>query len=164
MTAPELSAAERAKVERFGLHSDEEVAKVGADAEYVRSRLAPSPTEGIQKSPDEMIDDLEWTKYGTGRIALVLKEADLIRRRARRAFEAEHAKALLASDGKSSEQREAEALLVCAEERLALDEAEVAYDFARGVARSIEQTGSMTQTQASLVKAQLSLAGTGRES
>lgn len=164
MSAPDLSPDELAEVQRFGLHVPTEVERITADAEYVRSRLAPQPTDGILKSPDEMIDDLEWAKYGTGRIAFVLKEADTARRRARRAFDLAHGVALLGSDGKSSEQREAEANALCQEEREALDEAEIAFEFARSVGRSVEGSASMTQTQASLVKAQMSLAGTGRES
>lgn len=164
MSTPDLSEVELADVQRFGLHAPSEVERVTDAAEYVRSRLSPMPTEGLRKTPDEMIDDLEWAKYGTGRIALVLRDADTARRRARRAFEGAHAIALLASGGRSSAQREAEALALCLEEQEALDQAEIAYEFARSVARSVEGSASMTQTQASLVKAQMSLAGTGRES
>lgn len=136
---------------------------IEADAEYVRSRLSPQPTAGMLKTPDEMIDDLEWSKYGTGRIALVIKEADRERRAARRAYDLARAAALLASTGKSAELREADAELACAVEREVWEVAEVAYDFAKMVARSVESSASQTQTQASLVKAQMSLAGTGRE-
>ena len=135
---------------------------VEADAEYVRSRLSPQPVEGMLKTPDEMIDDPEWSKYGTGRIALVIKEADKERRRTKGEFDLAHAAAVKASTAKSSDMREADATLACAVEREAAENAEIAYDFAKKVARSVESSASQTQTQASLVKAQLSLAETGR--
>ena len=134
-----------------------------ADAEYVRSRLSPQPVAGMLKTPDEMIEDLEWSKYGTGRIALVIKEADRARRAARRTYDLARAAALLASTGKSAELREADAEIACAVEREVWEVAEVTYDFAKGVARSVESSASQTQTPASLVRAQMSLAGTGRE-
>ncbi len=138
--------------------------KIERAVEALRARLAPAPTEGLMKSPDEMIDDLEWAKHGAGQLALQLKSASLLVRDARRSWARAHALALKASDGKSAEMREADADLVCEPEQIALDAAEVAQEYAKGVARAIEQTGSMTQTQAGLVKAQMALAGTGRES
>ena len=134
-----------------------------ADAEYVRSRLSPQPVAGMLKTPDEMIEDLEWSKYGTGRIALVIKEADKERRRTKRIHDLAVAAAKKASQAKSSDLREADAELACTGEREAAEDAEIVYDFARNVARSVESSASQTQTQASLVKAQMSLAGTGRE-
>lgn len=136
---------------------------IEADAEYVRSRLSPQPVEGMLKTPDEMIDDLEWSKYGTGRIALVIKDADKARRKAKRAHDGARAAALKASTAKSADLREADAELACAVEREAAEEAEIVYDFAKNVARSVESSASQTQTQARLVQAQLGLAGTGRQ-
>lgn len=173
MNAPDLTAAMRAEVERFGIHEDDalpasirfsaDAERVELIAERVRSRLAGAPVENLHKTPDEMVDDLEWSKYGAGQIAVALKDAATAVKSARRVFGRAHAVALRASAGKSSEQREADALLACEEEQFALDVVETAQDFAKQVARAIEQTGSMTQTQAGLVKAQMALAGTGRE-
>lgn len=132
--------------------------------ERVRSRLAPAPTEGMLKTPDEMIDDLEWAKYGTGQIALALKQAGEQVRDARKSYREARASVIDSSDARSADKREAEVDLRCASERDLLDLAEVVQDFAKNVARSIEQTGSMTQTQANLLRSQLALAGSGRES
>jgi hypothetical protein len=168
-----LTPGEQVLVDHFGIFEDDslpmsirliaDAERAEAAAEAVRARLAPAPTGGMVKAPDEMIDDLEWAKYGSGRIALVLKDASLAVRRARDVFARAHAAAVLGSGGKSEQLREADAALACADEQAALDVAEVALEFAKNVARSVEQSGSMTQTQASLVKAQMALAGTGRE-
>lgn len=173
MTAREMSEAEAARVEAFGLFDGDELSvtirfeaeaeRIEAAVSQIRARLAPAPTEGLFKTPDSMIDDLEWAKHGAGRLALALKESSTLVRDARRAWARAHAVALRGSDGKSAELREADADLSCAGEQLALDVAEVAYEYAKGVARAIEQSGSMTQTQAGLIKAQMQLAGTGRE-
>lgn len=163
MNAPELSAAERATVDRFQIHLPDEVEQITAHAEFVRSRLAPIPEEGLQKTPDEMIDDLEWAKNGVGRIALVMKDARRAVKEANKIARRAKALALKSSDGKSTDLRDADVALLCEQEISDAEDAQIALDFAKDVARAVEQTGSMTQTQASLVKAQMSLAGTGRE-
>lgn len=140
-----------------------DIAEVEADAEYVRSRLSPQPVEGMLKTPDEMIDDLEWSKYGTGRIALVLKDAHRTKKAIDRRLAGARAVAMGAATGKSAEQREAEVYLATQKLQAEADEAEVVYEFAKTVGRSVESAASQTQTQAGLVKSQLSLAGTGRQ-
>jgi hypothetical protein len=105
LSTPWLTSEEFQEVKRFDIHKDDslpfelqfaaDAAAIEARVEKVRARLAPAPEDGVYKTPDEMVDDLEWAKYGTGQI---------------------------------------------------------------------EQTGSMTQTQASLVRAQMALAGSGRDS
>jgi hypothetical protein len=137
--------------------------QIVADAEYVRSRLAPQPEQGQVKSPDEMVEDLEWAKYGTGRIALVLKDAGVEVKRCRRALAAASARARQTSTAKASDQRDADVVLAVVAEQEAFDVAESALEFAKSVARGVEQSGSLTQTQAALVRAQMNLAGTGRE-
>jgi hypothetical protein len=168
-----LTDDERVRVEAFGIFDGDSVSptilfelaaeQIEMVVSRIRARLAPAPVEGLLKTPDEMVDDLEWAKHGTGQLALALKDASVLVRDARRAWARANAIALRGSDGRSAELREADAALVCEPEQIALDAAEVAQEYAKGVARAIEQTGSMTQTQAGLVKAQLSLAGTGRD-
>jgi hypothetical protein len=133
-------------------------------AEKVRARLAPMPTEGMHKTPEEMVDDLEWAKFGSGRIALVLKEAGALVKGSGRALAVARARAMQKATGKSADQREAQVVLAVLEEQQVFDDAVIAQEFAKAVARSVEESGSLTQTQASLVKAQMQLAGTGRES
>lgn len=173
MTVAELTAEQLAMVDALGIHQDDrtsmsirfeaEAEQIEDRVEKVRTRLAPSPTEDLLKTPDEMVEDLEWAKYGTGQLALALKQASALMRDARAKFARAHALAVRRSTGKSEQQREADALLWCESEQIALDAAETALQYAKDVARAIEQTGSMTQTQASLVRAQMALAGTGRE-
>jgi hypothetical protein len=110
-----------------------------------------------------MVDDLEWAKHGAGQIALALRQAAENVRVARKGYREARARVIAASGAKSTDKREAEVDLECAAERDAMEVAEAVQDFAKNVARAIEQTGSMTQTQASLVRAQMQLAGSGRE-
>lgn len=171
---PWLTPEQFEEVKRFRIHQDDslpfelqfarDAAAIEERVETVRARLAPSPEEGVFKTPDEMIEDLEWAKFGTGQLALALKQAGSLMKDARARHARSHAIAVRKSDGKSEQQREADALLLCQAEQLALDVTETALQYAKDVARAIEQTGSMTQTQASLVRAQMALAGTGRES
>ncbi len=168
----ELTQEQQAEVDRFGIFDglgqveavQMEAARIGYPIERVRLRLAPMPEQGLHKTPEQMVDDLEWAKHAAGLVALSLKESSELVRDARRRWARAHALALRASTGKSSEQREADALLATEDEQLALDIAEVALEYAKGLARAVEQTGTMTQTQASMVREQMRLAGTGRES
>jgi hypothetical protein len=174
LSTPWLTSEEFQEVKRFDIHKDDslpfelqfaaDAAAIEARVEKVRARLAPAPEDGVYKTPDEMVDDLEWAKYGTGQLALALKQAGSLMKDARARFAKSHAIAVRRSDGKSEQQREADALLQCQAEQLAMDVTETALQYAKDVARAIEQTGSMTQTQASLVRAQMALAGSGRDS
>lgn len=133
------------------------------DAEFIRSRLAPQPVQGQIKTPDEIIDDLEWAKHLAARGAVVIRDADKTRRAVKRLHAIAHGKALRASELKSAEQREAEAFEATVGLAELVDEAEIAYNFARDVARSVEGSTSAVQTQAQMVKTMYGLAGSGRE-
>jgi hypothetical protein len=138
--------------------------EIEADAEYARIRLAPMPTPGQIKTPDDVIEDLEVAKHLAAKSALIIKEADKTKRAVARLHAIAHGKALRTSTAKSAELREADAFQAALDLRTALDAAEVAYDFARAVAKSVEQSTSALQTQAGMVKVTYGLAGSGRES
>lgn len=138
-------------------------AELEAEAEFVRSRLAPMPVVGQIKTPDDVIDDLEWAKHLAARSAVIIRDADKTKRAVARLFSIAHGKALKASTAKSAELREADAVAATVGLRAQLDAAEIAYTFARDVARSVEGSTSAVQTQASMVKVTYGLAGTGRE-
>lgn len=133
------------------------------DAEFIRSRLAPQPVLGQIKTPDEVIDDLEWAKHLAARAAVVIRDADKTRRAVKRLHAIAHGKALRASAAKSAELREAEAFEATVQLAELVDDAEIAYNFARDVARSVEGSTSAVQTQASMVKVTFGLAGSGRD-
>lgn len=136
---------------------------IEADAEYIRARLAPQPVPGQIKTPDAVIDDLEWAKHLAARGAVVIRDADKTRKAVRRLHSIAHGKALRASEGKSSELREADAYEATVEFTEQLDNAEIAYNFARDVAKAVEGSASAIQTQAGLIKTMYGLAGSGRE-
>lgn len=139
-------------------------AELEAEAEYVRARLAPKPVVGQIKTPDDIIEDLEWAKHLAARSSVIIRDADKAKRALSRIHSIAHGKALKASTAKSAELREADAFAATEESRAALDAAEIAYQFARDVARSVEASTSAVQTQASMVKVTYGLAGSGRES
>lgn len=173
--APELSDAESVWTRAFGIHeaSRETVdlallrartaEQIEDAAENVRLRLAPMPVGEMLKTPDEMVSDLEFAKWGSSRIALVLKHSRQELRDTQRDLREARARVLQRSVARSADLRQAEVDLECADLITAAETAQIVLDFAKDVARAVEQTGSMTQTQAGLVKAQMSLAGTGRE-
>jgi hypothetical protein len=140
-----------------------EPAELEADAEYVRARLAPMPVQGQIKTPDDIIEDLEVAKHLAARCAVIIRDADKTRRALRRLHAISHGTALRGSTAKSAELREADAAAATVGLQELLDDAEIAYQFARDVARSVEGSTSAIQTQASMVKVTYGLAGTGRE-
>lgn len=137
---------------------------IEADAEFIRSRLAPQPVQGQIKSPDDVIDDLEWAKHLAARSAVIIRDADKTRRAVAREHAKQHGIALRSSTAKSAELREADAYEATVDLRLALDAAEVAFDFAKAVARSVESSTSAVQTQSKMIAITYGLAGTGRDS
>ncbi len=173
--APELSEAESLRARAFGIHEsprdtpdlvlvhEANADRIEGSAEDVRLRLAPMPVGEMLKTPDEMISDLEFAKWGSSRIALVLKQARLQVRDTAKELREGRAKVLGRSTARSADLRQAEVDLECADLITAAETAQIVLEFAKDVARAVEQTGSMTQTQAGLVKAQMGLAGTGRE-
>lgn len=140
-----------------------EPAEIEADAEYIRARLAPMPVQGQIKSPDDIIEDLEVAKHMAAKSALVIRDADKTRRAVRRLHAIAHGKALRASTAKSAELREADAYEATSALQEQVDVAEIVFDFARNVAKSVENSTSALQTQAGMVKVTYGLAGTGRE-
>lgn len=138
-------------------------ADIEADAEWARVRLAPQPVPGQIKTPDDVINDLEWAKHLSARSAVIIRDADRAKRAIARVHAIAHGTALKASPAKSAELREADAFAATEGTRVLLDAAEVAYDFARAVARSVESSTSAVQTQAAMVRVMYGLAGSGRE-
>lgn len=132
-------------------------------AEWIRARLAPAPEPGQIKTPDDVIGDLEFAKHAAAQGAVIIRDADKTKRAVARLYAMAHGKALKGSTGKSAEQREADAFEATVDLKVLVDAAEVAYTFARDVAKSIEGSTSAVQTQASMVKVTYGLAGTGRE-
>jgi len=134
-----------------------------ADAEWARTRLAPMPVPGQIKTPDDVIEDLEVAKHLAAKSALIIRDADKTKRAVARLHAIAHGKALRASTAKSAELREADAAENTLELKTLLDAAEVAYDFAKNVARSVESSTSALQTQSKMVAITYGLAGSGRE-
>lgn len=139
-------------------------ADLEAEAEWARVRLAPMPVLGQIKTPDDVIEDLEVAKHLAAKCALTIKDADKTKRAVTRVTMIAHGKALRASDGKSAELREADAFDATEALHELQDNAEIVYDFARNVAKSVEQSTSALQTQAKMVAITYGLAGSGRQS
>jgi hypothetical protein len=137
--------------------------EIEADAEFARARLAPMPTPNQIKTPDDIIEDLEVAKNLAARSAVIIRDADKTKRALARVHAIAHGKALRTSTAKSAELREADAYEASIELRGMLDAAEVAFDFARSVARSVESSTSALQTQSKMVAITYGLAGTGRD-
>lgn len=134
------------------------------EAEFIRARSAPAPVQGQIKAPDDIVDDLEWSKHLAARSALVIRDADKTRRAVTRATIIAHGKALKGSSAKSAELREADAYAATEQLHALQDAAEIAFDFAKGVARSVESSTSAVQTQSKMIAITYGLAGSGRES
>lgn len=132
--------------------------------EEVRARLVTRPRSGQVKTPDSVVDDLQWSRWGASRMVRIVRDADETRRALRHVLEQAKARARMATTAKSADQRDAEVVLATEAEQTAYDAAEVAYEYARSTARMAEGNQSAIQTIAKQVEITYRLAGTGRES
>lgn len=135
---------------------------------YVRERVTPTPDTSRIVTPDDVIAELQNLKAAAGRMVFVVKEADDIRGDAARAL----AKATAAAQMKVRDEAKADKLTV--DEKAARVEqlteeaadaaavAERAYQYARSVARLVDDQKSAVQTIARLVELTYSLAGSRR--
>lgn len=133
-------------------------------ADLIRARLAPQPTPGQIKTPDQVIDDLEWAKHGVAEGARLIREAERALKALRHVHEHKRALARQQSLGRSSDQRDADVYLRTETTARAVDDAETVLNYVRAVSRASETTTSAAQTQARMVEATYRLAGSGRES
>lgn len=148
---------------------DEDGAEVHAPAEIeewaenLRKRIAkPLPQRGVIKTPDSIIEDLEVVQYVAGQNVAVLREADRTRRAARRALAKAVAKAHKSATGKTVDDKKAEVEIATEAEADAVENAEIAYTYAKSIAELTETTKSAVQTQSKQVELTYSLAGSGR--
>lgn len=132
-------------------------------ADLIRARLAPQPTAGQIKTPDQVIDDLEWAKHGVAEGARLIRDAERALKALRHQLERRRAVARQASLGRSADQRDADVYLRTESLARAVDDAETVLNYVRAVSRASETTTSAAQTQARMVEATFRLAGTGRE-
>lgn len=141
---------------------------VNAWAHYVRDKVTPTPDPAHIVTPDDVIAELQNLKAAAGRMVLVVKEADEIRGDAARAI----AKATAAAQMKVRDEAREEKLTVDEKaarvEQLTSSEADAAavaeraYQYARSVARLVDDQKSAVQTIARLVELTYSLAGSRR--
>ncbi len=132
-------------------------------ADLIRARLAPQPTAGQIKTPDQVIDDLEWAKHGVAEGARLIRDAERALKALRHQLERRRAVARQASLGRSADLRDADVYLRTESLARAVDDAETVLNYVRAVSRASETTTSAAQTQARMVEATFRLAGTGRE-
>ncbi|GGH33988.1 hypothetical protein [Microbacterium album] len=135
---------------------------------YVREKVTPTPDPSHIVAPDDVIAELQNLKAAAGRMVLVVKEADDLRGTAARALARATAKAQM----QVREEAKAEKLTVDEKaarvEQLTATEAdeaavaERAYQYARSVARLVDDQKSAVQTIARLVELTFSLAGSRR--
>lgn len=133
-------------------------------ADAIRARLAPRPQPGQIKTPDQVIDDLEWAKHGVAEGARLIREAERTWKALKHEHERRRAMARQQSLGKSADQRDADVYLRTETTARAVDDAETVLNYVRAVSRASETTTSAAQTQARMVEATYRLAGSGRES
>lgn len=132
-------------------------------ADLIRARLAPQPQQGQIKTPDQVIDDLEWAKHGVAEGARLIREAERTLKALRHEHERRRAHARQRSLGRSADLRDADVYLQTESTARAVDDAETVLNYVVRVARASETTTSAAQTQARMVEATFRLAGTGRE-
>lgn len=129
-------------------------------SENLRKRIAkPMPQQGVIKTPDSIIHDLDVVQYVAGQNVAVLREADRTRRAARRSLAKAVAHAQKAATGKTVDARKAEIEIATAVEADATEDAEIAYTYAKSIAELTETTKSAVQTQARQVEITYQLAG-----
>jgi hypothetical protein len=142
-----------------------------AATEQIRKRLVTNPEllaenrrRGQIKAPEDVIQDLEWSRWGAAQMVAILRDADRARRVFRAQMDRARARARMGSEAKSADMRDAEVIEATSAETDAYDAAEVAYEYARNTARMAESNQTAIQTIAKQVEITYRLAGTGRES
>lgn len=131
-------------------------------ANEIRARLAQRPVTGQIKTPDSIIEDLEYAKWAAAQSPAIIRDADrtvrVLQRRYSRAYSAQ----VRLSEAKAADERRLEAEVALEPLLVQLDAAEVALEYAKRVAKSIEASTSAIQTQAAQVRITYDLTGTGR--
>jgi hypothetical protein len=130
-------------------------------ASGIRERTAKAPVPGEIKSPDSIIADLENLKYLAAQNVMILREADRTRRAARRMLSRARLTALKKATGKDAETRRLESDVAAEAEVEICDNAEIAYEYAKGIADAVRTNTSAVQTQAKQVEITYQLAGRG---
>lgn len=138
--------------------------RIEAEVEYIRRRAATKPVEdGQVKTPDDIIRELEQLKYLAGLNTLVLRDAAKARKANRKRAILARALASKQATGKDAKTRELQIEVMAAEQIEALENSEIAYDYAKSVAQLVYENKSSVQTQAKQVELTYQLAGTGRQ-
>lgn len=136
-----------------------------AAADAIRARLAVKPRRGGQvKTPDQVVEDLEYAKWAAGQVPWIIREADRTVRVLQRRYAAAFVQRVRESVAKAADERRLEAEVALEALLVQLDAAEVALDYAKRIGKSVESATSAVQTQAAMVRVTYGLAGTGRES
>lgn len=132
-------------------------------SENLRVRIRRElPQQGTVKTPDSIIQDLDMVLYVAGQNVALVKEAERTSKAAKRALARAVAVARQKATGKSSDDRAAEVVLLTEMEQETADNADIAFNYAKGVAALTETTKSAVQTQARMVEATYQLAGSRR--
>ena len=141
-----------------------DAASANAWSDYVRSKITPIQVDSEIRGPDWIIHALDDVAAAAGRMVLVVKEADMIRRTAGRDLAKARAMAQrkAAEEGGRVADKEARVEELTEGEADAADVAEAAYQYARSIARLVEDRKSGVQTMARMVELTYSLAGSRR--
>lgn len=134
-----------------------------AAADEIRARLAVKPRKGGQvKTPDQVVEDLEYAKWAAGHVPMIIREADRTVRVLQRRYAAAFVSRVRLSEAKAADERRLEAEVALEALLVQLDAAEVALDYAKRIGKSVESATSAVQTQAAMIRTVYGLAGTGR--
>jgi len=137
---------------------------VNAWADYVRDRVTPTPDPNEIVTPDMVIQELRNSAAAAGRMVLVVKDADRIRREKARALARAQAAAqrTAAAEGGRVADKAARVIELTENEADEADVADAAYEYARNVSRLVDGQKSAIQTIARMVELTYQLAGSRR--
>lgn len=141
-----------------------DAAAVDAWSHYVRDKVTPTPDPSEIVTPDQVISELRNLSAAAGRMVLVVRDADVIRREAARTLAKAQAKAqrTAAGEGGRVADKAARVEELTEAEADAANVADAAYEYARSVARLVDNQKSSVQTIARLVELTYSLASSRR--
>ncbi|WP_230670947.1 hypothetical protein [Rathayibacter sp. Leaf248] len=112
------------------------------------------------KTPDDVIDELDAVHDVLADVLVIVRDADKTKRASKAALERRKATLKGTVAGSTQAARDAAITLETAELQDRVDAAEIAYDYAKGLASLAEKRQSAVQTQARLVESTMS--GSGR--
>lgn len=126
----------------------------------MRKELAiEPPTSSTIRTPDQIMTQLELADSVANKALWIVNKADKVRASAKKELLEAKARAKVTAEGKTQADRDAAVNAATSEEAAELENAQIAYRYAQGLADLVDNRKSSLQTQAKLVLTTYQISG-----